>query len=553
MDRFALSLFVVALSLLLLPQPGLVTERGHSVAAPHTIGGSQIPRIDMMTYQVNFTETGLEVGINWSVTLGQTSLTSNESWIDFAMANGSYQFEIGQVSGLSSNYRNGSVNVNGSGLAIQIVFGTGWNLTFVETGLTANLFWTVTVNNMIGSSSGNTINFIVPNATYDYSVSAVSNYQTSPSSGEANVSGESEFVVVTFTPTYTVTFAETGLSAGAKWTVKLGSVSRSSTSTSVIFSEIKGTYLYSVTTVASMSATPSSGNITVTGQTGVAIAFAPKSPSDYTVSFVEGGLETGTNWSVTVNKTVVYSTSTLIQFSESSGTFDFSIRAISGYTAKPGSGSVTVHKADVYQAVEFLPIYSVTFAETGLAQETDWNVSLQGVFHATNLTTVSVNEPSGSYAFAVQPVLGYSIAPSSGVIVVSGSPVAQAIVFTANVSAVQHTNSTQSSPLGVSLAIVGAIALLTASIMGAFVVGLLLYLMRRRRQQVSAATRRTTPSPTRALPKSPEASVALEPPAEEGEKLSLPKEVAQMAQPGKPPSERAGEPELAPEEPNLEE
>jgi subtilase family serine protease len=79
----------------------------------------------------------------------------------------------------------------------------------------------------------------------------------------------------------------------------------------------------------------------VNAQLGITTA-PPPSPTDYTVTFTESGLASGTSWSVTFNGTAQSSTGTSIQFSVTNGSYSYTVGSVSGYTVSPSSGSVTV-------------------------------------------------------------------------------------------------------------------------------------------------------------------------------------------------------------------
>jgi Phosphoesterase family len=66
---------------------------------------------------------------------------------------------------------------------------------------------------------------------------------------------------------FTVKFVETGLPTGATWSVALGNVLQTSTSTVVSFSELNGSYNYSVHTPPTYSVSPRAGTVTVSGIT----------------------------------------------------------------------------------------------------------------------------------------------------------------------------------------------------------------------------------------------------------------------------------------------
>jgi hypothetical protein len=73
----------------------------------------------------------------------------------------------------------------------------------------------------------------------------------------------------------------------------------------------------------------------------------------YTVSFEETGLPVGTNWSVTLATVLGYSNSNTILFTVGNGSHGFQVGAVSGYSATPSSGIVTVAGADDIERVTF--------------------------------------------------------------------------------------------------------------------------------------------------------------------------------------------------------
>ena len=146
---------------------------------------------------------------------------------------------------------------------------------------------------------------------------------------------------VTFSQvTYSVTFTETGLASGTSWSVTLAGTARSSTTTSIVFSEPNGTYSFSIGAVNGYTVSPASGHSTVNGASvSESVTFTQVT---YTVTFTETGLPSGTSWSVTLNGTTHTSTSNSITFSEPNGTYSFSVSTVSGYSVSPSSGQITV-------------------------------------------------------------------------------------------------------------------------------------------------------------------------------------------------------------------
>ncbi len=73
-------------------------------------------------YPVEFSETGLASGTSWTVTIGGHTSTSITSTLTFHIANGSYHFLIGNISGYSVTPYSGSQTVAGGGASVAVVY-----------------------------------------------------------------------------------------------------------------------------------------------------------------------------------------------------------------------------------------------------------------------------------------------------------------------------------------------------------------------------------------------------------------------------------------------
>ncbi len=191
---------------------------------------------------------------------------------------------------------------------------------------------------------------------------------------------------------------------------------------------------------ASGYTTPSYGHFTVFGA-GVnqSIVFTPL--VSYTITLHETGLPTGAPWSLVLRGShssfsgdgAAPEAFTIPDVAN--GTYTFTAYA-SGYTASPSPGNVSVHGANVSQAVSFTYSsgYAVTFTEHGLPSG-----ALLAVFFANstgflepnfNFTSVTFTVPNGAYGWsAVAP--GYAASSPSGVVTVNGGPVSQTLDFAA--------------------------------------------------------------------------------------------------------------------------
>ena len=198
-------------------------------------------------YSVNFRETGLPVGTQWSVSVQGSTEYSNNSSISFLEPNGTYLF----IMGGDKNYRplpsNFSVNVHGYNVSLVVEWvPVLYPVTFVETGLPAGTFWNVSLGNETNVSSNSTIVFKVTNGTYNYTIPNINGITSSPSNGSISIYGEQAKIFVTFTAAINFTFFEKGLPAGAKWSVYIDGSYHNSTSSIISITLPNGTYSYIV-------------------------------------------------------------------------------------------------------------------------------------------------------------------------------------------------------------------------------------------------------------------------------------------------------------------
>ncbi len=415
------------------PYAGSITVNGASVQTP-------IAFSHRGAYSVRFTETGLPTGTPWYVEypvyVQLNSSTTNE--IGFLGVNGSAGFDVGGATGYVATPASGIVVLNGTSVVQPIVFvptGTTYAVTFNETGLPSGTAWSVSLNNIPLSNTSSAIGFRIGNGTFPYSVGPVVGYASSPSSGTVTVNGTAVNVTIAFSVGYEVTFHETGLVSGTNWSVTLHSVTVSSTTSSISFFEANGSYVFSVATVSGYSASPSAGSVQVAGALVVEnITFTPGAQSSWSVTFLETGLPSGTNWSVTLGTSVQWSITPTIVFTEANGSYGYSVGIVVGSTASPASGTVTVNGAVVLTTIAFTTLpageFSVVFTETGLPSGTSWSVTIGSQSVSSIAASLAFAERNGSYSFTVGAVSGYLSTPSAGTVNVTGRATSTPVKFT---------------------------------------------------------------------------------------------------------------------------
>jgi poly(3-hydroxybutyrate) depolymerase len=187
-------------------QVGLVP--GYAPIAPGIllVGGDPL-QIDLTyvrpAYDLNFTETGLPEGTNWSVTVGTATIVSAGSTIEFPEPGGTYSYSVLAIPGYEASPWSGTVPVPDENVSVPIAwsqvaytvwfnesalpFGTPWELSFQD--------GTVYLNS---SLSGSSTSFDVPNGTYPFSVTGPAAYSADPPGGQVTVDGASEAIAIDF-------------------------------------------------------------------------------------------------------------------------------------------------------------------------------------------------------------------------------------------------------------------------------------------------------------------------------------------------------------------
>ncbi len=91
---------------------------------------------------------------------------------------------------------------------------------------------------------------------------------------------------------------------------------------------------------------------------------------------------------------------------------------------------------------DFLPLSSpttsayavLTFSETGLPAGTSWSLALNGILWSSVTPTIAFTLANGTYTYAVTPVAGLVVSPSSGSVNLTGAPTTVDLTFSAPVA-----------------------------------------------------------------------------------------------------------------------
>ena len=365
------------------------------------------------SYPVTFTETGLAVGTSWGVSVNRVPESSTEATVVFEEPNGNYSFDVASLSGYTGpTPASGSLVVDGAALNVTIAFApVTYAVTFTQTGLPIEARWWVTLAGTYEFSVSSSLSFLEANGSYAFTVGS-SGYSATPSSGMVTVDAAGVNETVSFGPapptTYSVTFVEYGLPSGTTWSATLGRTMASSPTASIVFPATNGSYGFAIGALAGYQVAPDSGLVNVSGaNVSERITFTALGTT-YTVTFTEANLPTGTSWVVAFDTSPRSSTTTTIVFPGlGNGSYSYTVGLVSGYTANPSSGTVTVSGANVNQGITFtavLTTYTVTFTETGMPTSAGGGVSFNGgpaTAFTSGGTLTFMSVANGSYAYTI--------------------------------------------------------------------------------------------------------------------------------------------------------
>ena len=319
---------------------------------------------------------------------------------------------------------------------------------FLESGLASGTSWSVTYHsvdngytgaNTTSSSTNSFVNITmaIGNAIY-YWISDSAGLTPSPSEGIISLAGNMTVSVTFPTPaptSFSITFIPSGIPSGVTWGVTLQGETLYATNLNgqnpdIIFNEPDGSYSYSIYVPSPYIASPSSGSVSVSGQSlSVTIGISQPQVIYYTLSFTESGLPAGTDFTVS---TGVGSSSgnPTDSFTVPDGTYSYTIADVGSYVPSPASGSVSVNGASVTVSIVFsIPTYPITFTEAGLPSGTSWSVTLASSSLSSTGSSITFYETSGSYAYSISSVSGYSVSPSSGTATLSGSGISISVAY----------------------------------------------------------------------------------------------------------------------------
>jgi len=347
---------------------GFTTNGNETYAATTPFGAFQVSGANLVinltfvrvtTYAVAFNESGLPVNYTWAVNVSGQWMETNSTSFTFSEPNGTYWYYVLSLSGPPYYYpypNNGTIVIAGSSLVVNLSFapsGPTYQVTFTETGLPSGTAWGVDFGGSMYLSSGTSVSASEPNGTFSYSVNAVVGYTASPASGALTVYGGPTGVSIAFSAiatsgVYVVLVTESGLPTGTDWSVSLGGTFGSSTNASIQWFESNGSYVLNVTPIVNYTANYSTPVVVNGASVAVGVSF---SATTYSVEFLESGLPSGAQWTVTaVDRATQASTSGdstggALTIRLADGTYALTATGPVGYRVSLPTGTLTVKGA----------------------------------------------------------------------------------------------------------------------------------------------------------------------------------------------------------------
>ncbi|MDE1820231.1 MAG: PKD domain-containing protein [Euryarchaeota archaeon] len=238
------------------------------------------------TFPVTFQESGLPSGVQWGVAVdGDLPLSTGPS-LTVDLPNATYVYGAVAAARYLAQPATGIFTVQGSPVSVHVSFvaspAPSFLLDFLSSDLPRGVNWTVHLaHGGVPLASGGcacaSVPFVVPNGAYGFTVGGASGFKSNRTVGNATIQGAADFVLIGWDRLYPVAFNETGLPASTNWSVQLGGDRWSTTTNSVTFEAVNGTYNFTVLGPQGYRASPGSGSLSVHGPALVSITFSSSS------------------------------------------------------------------------------------------------------------------------------------------------------------------------------------------------------------------------------------------------------------------------------------
>lgn len=380
--------------------------------------------------KVNFLEYGLSPHASWNVTMGSVTINTTGKQLTFYEIPGTYTYSVSGPSGYLSP-PNGSFSVGEKELNVSLTFVKTYSVTFLETGLASGLTWGLNFSGTVSAAdAGQPISLRAPNGTYSFNMTPETGYSASPATGFVVVDGNQQTVDVNFSLiSYWLSFISSGLPTGTGWSMVINGVLEKTYGNSITYSAVPGIYNYTISPVKGYYPEVSSGSVHVTDSN--ATVNVNWLPYLYKVDFLESGLPTGMQWSVSIggNQTSLVSDGNNATAYLQSGVYSYQFIS-SNMSWKGGSGSFTVNGSTVRVNLDFIPVlYKVTFIESGLVSGQYWSVMVQNSGSTASYgNSTFLYLQNGSYSYGAE-ASNSSYSTAAGSFNIQGTGTSVNIIF----------------------------------------------------------------------------------------------------------------------------
>ncbi len=248
------------------------------------------------------------------------------------------------------------------------------------------------------------------------------------------------YIIPATAPTLELSFLEQGLPSGTTWNFTLnGNPYTVTTGNNITLNLPDNIYSYSFpnieTNIGLMYPAPQNGSVMLesTDQL-ITVNYTLAPVSAYNITFIEEGLESNTQWSIslansTSNITLASSTNTII-FNVYNGSYIYYVNFIMGYSVNIQSAPIVINGGSdlIYVIFTAVPNF-VTFYEVGLNNSVQWSITIDNLNGFTYYNTTYEGNGSiviilvmGTYSFTVNNVPGYYSNIVSGSFTESATP-----------------------------------------------------------------------------------------------------------------------------------
>lgn len=408
-------------------------------------------------YNVTFRETGIQAGTTWSLTIGSSTYSSDSTYLSVYLSNGTYTYDVSNITGYVSDVTMGEFQVNGSSQNLMVAFSpvTQYQVTFEENGLPSGSTWFVVFSGQEKYSNLSSITFLEPNGSYNYSIGTqLANYLPENSAGSLVVFGADLVSTVNFSdpapgsgfdPTFgsssqssdpVLTFTESGLSFGNtlnKWEVVVNGNVYYSSGNEISASVSAGTITYKVIGISGYDVSPESGYIVMgSSSETVHVSFVPLNYVHFI--FQPQGLPQGVPVTLSIaGEDYTFSPSAEMPFLSlnlPAGTYTYSTSASNGFVPFAASGNIRVGSSSTELTVDYHHVnyYEVSFVPENI-QGQPFEITIDGTDYISNGQIINVSLPEGLYTYSVSSPSALKPVSSGGSFILSRSGLTQDIQF----------------------------------------------------------------------------------------------------------------------------